>query len=498
MASSSGNNPTTPTPNPPRGPAQLRAAGRGQTLIPSPVRGRLPGSASSRQLSAGFVSGGGPLSSHPTTASSNLAASGSRGTFDRTAPGPLRASQTTNAFPPLSPRKDGGRRRSLVPVPTTPTTTMATKADASVLSRFKAENIPPSGSLASLAGKHKDSLDLPSTRSVPRRVSPCPTERDSEPDKSLQLRRVPSPPPFELLKDSEDESLQLRRVQRVSSPVPSDTKQKGPPQTPTQIPRPIQKESAKKGPGIPKSRTFNTFSSLTQSLSRVNLSNFGRHDSRRPAAANMEDQKNDVTSTPSGASTALAPMPTQPATPTPAPSGLSYSANDPRLIHTAQSSAYWTGRYMSLRDKFMNEMLQPQNLKTILTADAERSKVPVSVAPKPSASAGLPTSSTMAYLPQRPSETDKTATMKAAENLTDEDKRDRRIFMHLEGLCTTDEARNSLYSFQEDYARRSKKEWLLPPRSAMDPKDKGKGKGWVGRMFSGGKDGGKKSGGSGQ
>lgn len=494
-SSSKAKKPSSPSPNSPQGPAQLRAAGRRPSMLPSPVRSRPSGIVSSRQLSAGFVPGG-PLTSHPTTAYSAAMASGSRGSFER--------STHTTALPPVSPHKNNKKRRSLVPVPTTPTTTAP--AESSLLSRIKAENIPPSGSVASLAGRHRDSLQLRSTNSVPRRISPCPTERDSVADESLQLRRVQrvrSPVPFNLQKNSDadllqprpvprvpspapynpqkdlnaDESLQLRRVQRNPSPLP---------QLPTQIPRPTPKSSDKKAPGIPKSRTFN-FSTLTSSLS---LSSFGRHDSRRPAASNMEDQ---TTPTRSGTNTSSGTMPAQATSPS-----LGYDPNDPRLIHTAQPSAYWSGRYASLRDKFMNEMLQPSNLQTILNADAERNKA--SAATKSStatshAEAGLTTSSTMSFLPERPSQTNTSSSIKAAENLTDEDKRDRRVFAHLEGLCTTDEARASLYEFQEAFARRHKKEWLLPRGGTMDPK--GKGKGWVGRMFSGDK---KKSGsgGSGQ
>ncbi|OTA59719.1 hypothetical protein K449DRAFT_385036 [Hypoxylon sp. EC38] len=174
-------------------------------------------------------------------------------------------------------------------------------------------------------------------------------------------------------------------------------------------------------------------------------------------------------------------------------SSLGHDPNDPRLILTAQSLRYWTGRYMSLRDKFMNEILEPSNLKAILDADAERNMATAASKPPTtnSAETGLTTSSTMAFFPQRP---DASASTKTADNLTDEDKRDQRIFAQLEALCTTDEARESLYEFQEAYARCHRKEWLLPRGGTLDPK--GKGKGWVGRMFSGEKK--KGSGGSAQ
>ncbi|KAI1141389.1 hypothetical protein F5Y05DRAFT_423214 [Hypoxylon sp. FL0543] len=461
MAPKPNQTPDTPTPSP-RGPAQLRAAGR--RLAPSPLR--LRGSGSASQISAGIVPvpGAGPLSSHPASKRSGMVISGSQFNFDTmTTSPPATAPQATSTPPPIPPRSERRKRRSLVPVPSTPTTKPGgAMTDASVLAKFKAENIPPTGSLAGLAENHRDSLLLPSTRSVPRRVSPVSTEPGSEPDELMlplrRVQRVPSPPPFELLQN-----------------------------TSTHTARPIPRSS------IPKSRTFNAFNTITSSFSRANLSNFGRSRGLL-GEPSSEDKKKEISAP--LASTFRA-MPEQLASPTPAPRGPPVSdANDPRVIRKAQPTSFWSGRYVVLRDQLMNENLQEENMNTILAADAERHKTASSLAAaKPSTGAGLPASSTMAYLPQRPSGADKTAAAKAADDLVDEDKRDRRVFALLEGLCATEEARNSLYDFQELYARVYEKEWLLPRGGtlAQDPKDKGKGKGlWVGRMFSGGKD--KKSG----
>ncbi|KAK3952024.1 hypothetical protein QBC32DRAFT_342583 [Pseudoneurospora amorphoporcata] len=53
-------------------------------------------------------------------------------------------------------------------------------------------------------------------------------------------------------------------------------------------------------------------------------------------------------------------------------------------------------------------------------------------------------------------------TVADATALTDDDNRCRRVFCHLEACCVTDEARNSLYAWQQDYARKTKREVLLP------------------------------------
>lgn len=58
-------------------------------------------------------------------------------------------------------------------------------------------------------------------------------------------------------------------------------------------------------------------------------------------------------------------------------------------------------------------------------------------------------------------------TVADATALTDDDNRCRRVFVHLEACCVTDEARNSLYAWQQDYARRTQREVLLPKGGTM-------------------------------
>ncbi|KXJ97278.1 hypothetical protein Micbo1qcDRAFT_156108, partial [Microdochium bolleyi] len=61
--------------------------------------------------------------------------------------------------------------------------------------------------------------------------------------------------------------------------------------------------------------------------------------------------------------------------------------------------------------------------------------------------------------------------------LEDEDVRCRRVFRHLESLCMTSEARKSLQTWQQAYARRTGKERLLPSGGSMEDR------GWVGRLL---------------
>lgn len=63
--------------------------------------------------------------------------------------------------------------------------------------------------------------------------------------------------------------------------------------------------------------------------------------------------------------------------------------------------------------------------------------------------------------------------------LLDEDNRHRRIFVHLKAMCVNNEARKSLHSFQQDYARKMKRECLLPRGGTMEDRT------LVSRIFGG-------------
>ncbi|KAI0191999.1 hypothetical protein EV127DRAFT_427076, partial [Xylaria flabelliformis] len=154
---------------------------------------------------------------------------------------------------------------------------------------------------------------------------------------------------------------------------------------------------------------------------------------------------------------------------------------------------------MALQDRFQSETLIPENMKMLVDAHAERSLIPVMAqAQQPS----LASSATMSCIttpvvkpmhsttttvlsttspgkPQRlqkPKPKSRTGTVASkisssnngfvpTQNsndistlLIDEDVRTRRIFMHLDALCATKEARFSLHHWQQCYARRMGKE----------------------------------------
>ncbi|KAL7622575.1 hypothetical protein AAE478_008082 [Parahypoxylon ruwenzoriense] len=446
-----------------------------QPAVPSPVRTvyryRPDASTSSRRLSASFTAAGplssqpttacssvtastdprhpaydhpGPLTSHPTTEFSYMAASGSRGGFDRFAGAALRPSLTTSNLPAPSTYQKYARRASPTNIPSSKTSTAATYTASTAIPRFKVEKAPSSSSTISLGTKHKDSLDIAHTKFTPKQAP---------------------------------------------------------------------KSKVKAGGGIPKSRTMNVLSNLTAPFSRTSsLASFARSESRH--ASGSSAATSNVAAPPAVARNTAAGASTQNLN-----SAMPPSFNGIRLIHTAQSSAYWTGRFMALQDKFQVEKLLPGNLTTLVGGHAEQSSTPAATGGRPQIS--LPISHTTACLsssaatprmlqrqqqplmPKQNQHARSNSTASATSPLTskpgssaeaaalllDEDNCSKRAFLHLEALCTTNEARKSLHAWQQNYARRMGKENLLPKGGTMEDKEKG----WVGRLFSGGSYG-KKSG----
>src|SRR5208282_653547 len=63
--------------------------------------------------------------------------------------------------------------------------------------------------------------------------------------------------------------------------------------------------------------------------------------------------------------------------------------------------------------------------------------------------------------------------------IEDEEKRCKRVFIHLEALCVTNEARESLWKWQLQYARQIGSENLLPSGGKLATDEK---VGWIGRV----------------
>ncbi|KAJ2978354.1 hypothetical protein NUW58_g7523 [Xylaria curta] len=207
--------------------------------------------------------------------------------------------------------------------------------------------------------------------------------------------------------------------------------------TPRAAPKRVSpKKKAKSRPGIPKSRTFSVFSNFTASLSRTSLGQLTGSDSRRTSTSSKSTARKDPAPymNPQSAASTSSQALLNPAVET----------TNPLQIYTAQSSAYWTGRFMALQDRFQSETLLPENLATL---SKRQLKHRADAAPKISRSTTTVASTYPSY-------------EAAATLLVDEDNRSRRIFLHLDALCATSEARVSLQKWQQNYARRMGKENL--------------------------------------
>ncbi|KAK1449303.1 hypothetical protein CMEL01_08618 [Colletotrichum melonis] len=237
--------------------------------------------------------------------------------------------------------------------------------------------------------------------------------------------------------------------------------------------RPNQSRSPKGGiekQRLPKSRTFTVLSNLTASLSRTSLASFTGSD-RKASLQTVASRKT------SSSSTLTTSIPTR--TPTP----MSPEVN-PLIITTAQPSAYWSGRFMSLQDRFQGESLQEQTLSIFVTAHASKASILAQQRAAYQGRGNLPLSTTTAL------DRYGTAAIQEAQRLSDEDNCSLRIFLHLQALCGTPEAQKSLHAWQEAYARRMGRSKLLPEGMNSD-------RGFVARLFSG-SGGGRRSFGSSQ
>ncbi|GJC88019.1 hypothetical protein ColLi_10857 [Colletotrichum liriopes] len=218
----------------------------------------------------------------------------------------------------------------------------------------------------------------------------------------------------------------------------------------TTLDLPVEKSPTRSGSQI--------LSNLTASLSKSSLTSFTGSE-RKPSQQPVLSRKT------SSSSTFASDAPTRTATPT-------TPDVNPLIVTTAQPSSYWTGRFLSLQDRFQGESLRDKTLSTFVAAHASKATVLAQQREVYRGRGNLPLSTTTAL------DRYGTAAIREAERLSDEDSRCLRIFLHLDTLCGTPEAQKSLHAWQEAYARRMRRDALLPQGTSMD-------KGFVARLFSG-------------
>ncbi|KAL6890676.1 hypothetical protein GGI43DRAFT_214172 [Trichoderma evansii] len=214
---------------------------------------------------------------------------------------------------------------------------------------------------------------------------------------------------------------------------------------------------------LPKSRTMSALHDLKTSISRpslavrsINASAFvGSSSKISPSSAGTDA----TLSNPSKLNLV------QPSTTSLANSVQSYSPGSPSMrVSIAQSSAYWSGRFMALHDRFSSENLAAdafESRQSLSNSFSMRPKTPYSTLHQ--RASHLPNSTTTSAL-----RSFMISSNASPEN--EEDARCRRVFDHLDCLCTTAEARRSLHVWQQDYARRHGRPSLLPEGGTMEEK----------------------------
>lgn len=285
-------------------------------------------------------------------------------------------------------------------------------------------------------------------------------------------------------------------------PPPSDAEQKD------LAPRPVtpvikEHEESTSHWQLPKSRTLHVFSGISNSFSRSTLipslrvSNSSNTSLSSDYAAATLIQDTVITTDLKAPAATLLPV----------TRGNRWSlgshrsqvdlslSQDPCFIHEAQPSAYWAGRFMSLHDKFQSESLTPRNMQSLILAHSHRTTTS-SQQRKLSRQqshlqdvrynrypTGLPPSVTSsAILQQTGGDMPNVIAQADVAMLLDDDERCRRVFVHLEAFCATDEARRSLRLWQRDYATKTGRKKLLP-KGAM--KEERHGGSYISRLMGG-------------
>jgi hypothetical protein len=237
------------------------------------------------------------------------------------------------------------------------------------------------------------------------------------------------------------------------------------------IPREVEtKTAAPAAPTskLPKSRTMSVLRELKTSVSRPSLAVRSANATNAEDSAPKKSSPLTDTVTPNSSwlrlprtSSSSVVHSSQSCTPEP----------HPWQITTAQSSQYWSGRFMALRDRYLAENLGPEHLHEHLQAHNQLSykQQPPSHQRPTHLSLSTTTSALGSF-----------ASTPMPRPADDKDSRCRRIFAHLDSLCVSSEAKRSLRDWQQSYARQHGRSALLPQGGSMEER------GLISRIFGGG------------
>ncbi|KAF5024196.1 hypothetical protein F66182_3710 [Fusarium sp. NRRL 66182] len=252
------------------------------------------------------------------------------------------------------------------------------------------------------------------------------------------------------------------------------------------VPPPDHKESAppassskpKGSSRLPKSRTLHVLNEIKTSISRSSLNS--KPFSSRP----LDDQSRKTSASSSNSlftsSTSRLRLPRASLTSLSRSSSSSTTVtevqSDPNQITTSQPSAYWSGRFVALHDRFLSEDFRNEEQDSSSPPPGQMLQTHAMTTDRLAVNA-RPTH--LSYSTTTSALTSLTGTKPRSPSST-KDARCMRIFEHLDSLCATSEARRSLLSWQQMYARRMGKPQLLPQGGRMENKS------LMGMIFGGG------------
>ncbi|CEF76602.1 hypothetical protein FGSG_13397 [Fusarium graminearum PH-1] len=230
---------------------------------------------------------------------------------------------------------------------------------------------------------------------------------------------------------------------------------------------------------LPKSRTLTVLSEIRSSISRTSMNS--KPSSPRPLADQSRKASSSSTSSLLTSSSSRLCLPGYSSTSASRTNSTSTLVTEllpkPDQITSSQPSAYWSGRFVSLHDRFLTEEFSTEGAVSKDSSSDNSFRAFVMKTDR-------------AAVNSRPTHLSHSTTTSALTSLTvtkprnktsTKDARCLRVFHHLENLCITIEARRSLLAWQQTYARRMDKPSLLPQGGSMEHKS------LMGRIFSGGK-----------
>ncbi|KAF4464492.1 hypothetical protein FALBO_8682 [Fusarium albosuccineum] len=229
---------------------------------------------------------------------------------------------------------------------------------------------------------------------------------------------------------------------------------------------------------LPKSRTLTVLSDIKSSISRSSLNSRTANFRSMGSQSRQASASSSNTNFQSNSSRIRLPRPSLTSMSRSSSSSTTgtQSQPDPQQITTAQPSAYWSGRFVALNDRFLSEEFDKM-VDTPVSPPFMRPFQRQTIAPDRVAANARPTH--LSHSTTTSALTSLTSSRRVSSG-SDEDARYIRIFRHLNDLCTTNEARRSLHDWQQTYARRMGKPNLLPKGGRMDDKS------LMSKLFGGG------------